>query len=67
MMKVTINGKPFSFDGTMNIDQLLKKLGFDARFVAVARNLECIPRQSFEQTQVQDGDAIEVVAPMQGG
>lgn len=35
--------------------------------VAVARNDEIVPRAQWTATPVQEGDAIEIVRPVQGG
>nr|WP_204261400.1 sulfur carrier protein ThiS [Blastococcus saxobsidens] len=35
--------------------------------VAVARNGDVVPRSSWEQTRLADGDALEVLAPTAGG
>ncbi len=35
--------------------------------VAVARNDEIVPRATWATTPVADGDAIEIVRPVQGG
>ena len=35
--------------------------------VAVARNEEIVPRAAWPATPVREGDAIEIVRPVQGG
>ena len=43
------------------------KIGFDGIVVATARNGEFVPAGLRAGTPIQDGDRIEVLAPMQGG
>lgn len=39
----------------------------EARGVAVARNSEIVPRAEWATTALAEGDAIEIVRPVQGG
>ena len=66
-MKITINGKTHSYDKSINIDQLLKNIGIDHRKVAVERNLEIVPKSSYQNTILKDGDKLEIVHFIGGG
>ncbi|MCE7887032.1 MAG: sulfur carrier protein ThiS [Alphaproteobacteria bacterium PRO2] len=66
-MIITINGQRKSIDCAPDIRSILDAEGFEGKLVAVARNGEFVPRVTYANTELQDGDALEIVAPMQGG
>lgn len=66
-MKIKINGNPKNLPAPLDIAALLSEGGYEGKLVAVARNGEFVPRQSYGETILEDGDEIEIVAPMQGG
>jgi sulfur carrier protein len=66
-MKVTVNGVPDELDDELTVAQLVAVRADDRRRVAVARNGEVVPRSAWEATRLQDGDAVEVLAPVAGG
>jgi len=43
------------------------ELGFADQRVAVAKNGEFVPQDDWAKTDLEAGDALEVLAPMQGG
>ena len=65
-MQITINGQKKS-SAARDIHSLLEQEGYAGKLVAVARNGEFVPRTQHANTNLQDGDDIEIVAPMQGG
>lgn len=66
-MKLVVNGEPREFDGVENVAQLVKTLGGDVKFFAVALNGEFIPRGDYEKTTLGESDDIEIVTPFPGG
>lgn len=64
-MKITLNGEPRELAGPTVSDALVQIGLGDAR-VATALNGAFLPAAS-RQRLLTDGDALEVVAPMQGG
>lgn len=66
-MKITINGKPRTFAAPLNIQAALEQEGYRDMLVAVARNGDFVPKSNYVETVLNDGDEIEIVAPMQGG
>jgi thiazole synthase len=50
-----------------SIAEMLSELGIDPRKVAVERNLAIVPRSTFDEVRVEDGDAFEVVHFVGGG
>jgi sulfur carrier protein len=66
---ITLNGTPTDGRDGATVTELLVALGVEprARGVAVAINGEVVPRSSWEQCRVADGDRIEALTAMQGG
>ena len=67
MMKITLNGESRELTARTTIAGLLAQLQLDPGRVAVERNREVAPRDRFEQTELHDGDTIEVVHFIGGG
>ncbi|MCB1532310.1 MAG: sulfur carrier protein ThiS [Alphaproteobacteria bacterium] len=66
-MKVTINGREQTFEAPLNLYNILEQQGYVSMMIAVARNGSFVPKDNYVGTPIQDGDEIEIVAPMQGG
>ena len=66
-MKIILNGVEQVLDGAGNIEALLEREGFGGMLVAVARNGAFVAKDTYGDVQLEDGDEIEVVSPMQGG
>jgi thiamine biosynthesis protein ThiS len=66
MIKLTINGQPQSCD-VANIDALLLHLQLAHRQVAIELNGTIVPRDTFGDTVLQDGDRLEIVRFVGGG
>jgi sulfur carrier protein len=50
-----------------SLAEMLTELGFDGAAIATAVNGTFVPTAARAGTHLQDGDRIEVLAPMQGG
>jgi thiazole synthase len=66
-MEITVNGETRTLSRPVSVAELLASCGLDARKVAVERNLEIVPRSTFESVQLGDGDRIEIVHFIGGG
>ncbi len=66
-ISVQVNGEPRSIAAASSIAQMLREIGIDPAKVAVEHNLEVVPRSTFDQVQVRDGDAFEIVHFVGGG
>ncbi|MSP63130.1 MAG: sulfur carrier protein ThiS [Myxococcales bacterium] len=64
---VTVNGAARTVPSGCTVAHLLEILEIDPRRVAVERNRDVVPRQSYGATHVEDGDQIEVVTFVGGG
>lgn len=66
-MNVVINGEERAFGAPMSVEALLRELGIDPRKVAVERNLEIVPKSTYDDVMVAEGDRLEVVHFIGGG
>lgn len=51
----------------VSLADMLRELGLDPRKVAVERNLEIVPRGTFDDLRVEEGDQLEIVHFVGGG
>lgn len=66
-MNITINGETREIGAPMSVDNLLREIGLDPKKVAVERNLEIVPKSSYGNIEVDDGDKLEIVHFIGGG
>lgn len=65
-MTLLLNGEPREVTAT-TLEQALAELGYTGKVVATAVNGDFVPARKRETVTLNEGDRIEVVAPMQGG
>jgi thiazole synthase len=66
-MNVTINGEPRAFDAPMSVADVLRTIGVEPAKVAVERNRAIVPKSTYADVTVADGDNLEVVHFIGGG
>lgn len=67
-LNLTLNGKSVMLHpDKAQLNAALDSFGFSESFFAVAINANFIPRSLYAETQLNDGDVIDIVVPMQGG
>ncbi|BEL09969.1 sulfur carrier protein ThiS [Actinoplanes sichuanensis] len=66
-MKLTINGQAQSRSGTCSVATLVAEIIAAQRGVAVAVNGTVVPRSTWSEVDLVDGDRIEVLTAAQGG
>lgn len=66
-MRLRVNGEPYDVPDGSTVADLVDRLGFTSRMVAVERNGEALDRARFASTELSAGDVLEVVRPVQGG
>jgi thiazole synthase len=64
---IRVNGEHRRVPGGVSISDMLNEIGVDPAKVAVERNLAIVPRSSFNQVQLEDGDDFEIVHFVGGG
>jgi sulfur carrier protein len=65
-MRIQLNGEPRDVQSG-SLLALVEALGLDPRKVAIERNLEIVPRSLHGETQLAEGDRIEIVQFVGGG
>lgn len=66
-MRATVNGTEWELADGTTVADVLARLGAPANGIAVARRGEVVPRVSWSDTVLTDGDDIEVLTAVQGG
>ncbi|HST00163.1 MAG TPA: sulfur carrier protein ThiS, partial [Usitatibacter sp.] len=60
-ISITVNGSPREFSRPLTFSELVDELSLGGRRIAVERNGEIVPRSTFPDARLADGDRIEVV------
>jgi len=66
-MILHINGDARDFPGGLTLASLIDQLGMKADRVAVELNLEIVPRATWGEKNLNDGDKLEIVHFVGGG
>jgi sulfur carrier protein len=66
-MKLTLNGREREMAEVSTVDELIRAVSLDPRFVIVERNGEPVARKRYANTPVADGDRLELVRAVAGG
>src|SRR6478736_7171327 len=66
-LQITLNGETRRLDEAQNVRGLLESLGLDPAKIAVERNLEIVPRSTYGEVALADGDRLEIVHFIGGG
>jgi thiamine biosynthesis protein ThiS len=66
-MKLLVNRKPVELPDGSTVAALVSHLGVEPARVAIERNQDVVPRRSWAEAQLADGDQIEIVTFVGGG
>jgi sulfur carrier protein len=66
-VNVVINGEKQTIQTDQTVEDLLNVLGYEGQSFAVAVEGEFVPREKYGSRIINEGEQIEIVAPMQGG
>lgn len=66
-LNIVINGDSRAVPSGQTITDLLGDLGLHPRLIVVEHNREILDRELFSQTELRDGDALELVHFVGGG
>ncbi len=66
-LTVTLNGEARALGAGLTVKTMLQSLGLDPAKIAVERNLQIVPRSTYDQVPVTDGDRFEIVHFIGGG
>ena len=67
MTSVTVNGAACESSRQKTVADLVEEWCPSPKGIAVARNGEVVPRSTWADTPLQDGDEIEIVTAAAGG
>ena len=65
-MRVIVNGEAREI-AAARVDALLSELEYEGTHFAIAVNYDVLPKTRWSQTQLNNGDEIEIITPRQGG
>lgn len=65
-MNILINGKVQDIANALTLANLVDQIQPEPPF-AVAVNTVFVPKSAYENTQLKDGDQVEIVRPVAGG
>jgi thiazole synthase len=66
-VRITVNGQPRAADPGTSVAGLLASMGVDPARVAIEKNEEVVPRKTWAQAILAEGDKIEIVSFVGGG
>jgi len=67
-MRLTVNGVPRQVaSAAANVADLVREMGLEGRRIAIERNGEIVPKSRYPETQLEDGDRLEIVGAVGGG
>ena len=66
-LRVTVNGQPRTTAPGTTVAGLIAEMGMDPQRVAVERNQDVVPRRTWAEAPLADGDRLEIVAFVGGG
>ena len=64
---ITVNGKQIQLTSEMSVADYLEQNNYQINRIAVEMNEEILPRYSYSETMLKDGDRLEVVTFVGGG
>ena len=64
---ITVNGKQIQLTSEMSVADYLEQNNYQINRIAVEMNEEILPKYSYSETMLKDGDRREVVTFVGGG
>ena len=64
---ITVNGKQIQLASEMSVADYLEQNNYQIKRIAVDLNEEILPKYSYSDTMLKDGDRLEVVTFVGGG
>jgi thiazole synthase len=66
-MNIVVNGEKQSFENSITLEQLVTKMGFFGKRIAIELNEEIRPADQFSTIHLNEGDVVEIVQAIGGG
>ena len=67
IIQVQVNGKERKIQSGLSVHQLVESFDLDPKLIVVELNREILSRDQFDDVQVSEGDAVELVHFVGGG
>lgn len=67
VIELVVNGEVRSFSAPLTLGQLVEMLDLAGKRIAIERNGEIVPRSQHAETQLVNGDHLEIVVAVGGG
>jgi len=67
VITLTINGASQTFPAALNLAELIAHLGYTGKRIALERNGEIVPRSTYANVSLANGDQLELVVAVGGG
>ena len=67
MINISVNGKYYEFNEQLNVDQLFELLNYNKKGFSIAINSMFVAISEYKNVNINDGDKIDILAPVQGG
>jgi len=67
MINVSVNGERKSLEAGLNITEMIEALAYKTQGFAVAVNMTFVPIAKYQEVRIEEGDKIDILAPVQGG
>jgi sulfur carrier protein len=67
LIDLVINGESRQFPFPLSLAQLMDCLSMAGKRIAIEKNGEIVPRSEYGETQLRDGDRLEIVVAVGGG
>ena len=64
---ITVNGKQIQLTSEMSVADYMEQNNYQINRIAVEMNEEILPKYSYSETMLKDGDRLEVVTFVGGG
>lgn len=64
---ITVNGKQIQLTSEMSVADYLEQNNYQINRIAVEMNEEILPKYSYSETMLKDGNRLEVVTFVGGG
>ena len=66
-MQIKVNGESREFSAATSVAAMIEALKLNIRQLAIERNREIVPRSTYSDVTLMDGDEIEIVHFIGGG
>jgi sulfur carrier protein len=67
MINISLNNEPHQIAVGTLLSNAINQWGFGETKIAVAINGEFVPRSTYNERELRDGDQIDIVKPVGGG